>query len=129
MFFADEKEITKEDEHLMESITEEAIQIGLLTDGGEVPLSENYNSELKRVKVTKLQKIKRLTQRSAMLIARKNDDPDYVQWRKHRDLATKYRLKIEKKLKNEALAKAKQVISGKKPKSKTSDIPKSKRTT
>jgi hypothetical protein len=113
MLFTDEKE-TIESSDFEQRVIQEAIDLGLLDEKGQI-LNErkaNYKTEIKKVKVTKQQKLKRLTQRTAMLMGKSTGDADYKKWQKARADSNKYRMKLEKKFASKAGKAAKAIISG-----------------
>jgi hypothetical protein len=116
MFFAEESQSTKQERELQEKILREAQDLGLLDEHGKEILVEarraSYKTEVKKVKVTRDQKIARLIQRTSIMLGKEKDDPDYKAWRKHRDLAEKYRRKLERKFHSKAAVQAKKVVSG-----------------
>jgi hypothetical protein len=71
----------------------------------------NYDNEIKKIRVTRDQKLRRLVQRTSVLLAKMKGDPLYSQWRKHRQEAEKVRLMIEKKYRGAAMNKAKEVVT------------------
>jgi len=125
-----------EDEETIEStdfenrVLAEAMDLGLVDEKGQI-LNErrkpNYSTEIKKVKVTKQQKIARLAQRTSMLMAKETKDADYMKWKKARAQAEKYRMKVEKKFSSKASKAAKAIISGSSSQKRADLGPKEKR--
>ena len=125
-----EEEKTIESSDFADRVLKEAMDLGLVNEIGQI-LNErkkaNYATEIKKVKVTKQQKIAKLAQRTSMLMAKQSNDSDYMKWKKARKESEKYRLKVEKKFASKASKAAKAIISGSSAKSSSDLGPKEKR--
>lgn len=62
------------------------------------------------IKITKNRKLKMLTGLSAVRIAKKKEDPLYSKYKKHRDMALKYKAMLVKKNKSKAKAVARKAL-------------------
>jgi len=131
--FGNEAEEQVQEDALIAIIVEEAQDLGLLDESGkeisdEQILTErkraSFSTEIKRVKITKKQKIGRLVQRTAMEMASRNKDANWVQWKKHRAMAENFRKKIETKYRSKATSAAREILSGSEGNKKSSDLPK-----
>lgn len=132
--FGNEAEKHAEDEALEAIVIAEAKDLGLIDERNkEVDLLQerrNLSTSVKRVKITRDQKIRSLTQRTSIELARTTKDPLFKKWRKLRDQAEAVRKQIEKKFRSKANQKVKQIIRDSKGSSKKSkDVPKGRRTT
>ena len=132
MLFSNETEDRTEEQVLDSIIVEEAQDLGLLDESGKEIDQERLLTErkslrtmVKKVRVTKQQQLGKLVSRTALEMARRKNDPDWVKWRKYLDLAHQFREKISKKYQSKARTAARQALSGRETGgSKSSDLPK-----
>ena len=117
---------------LEEVVIQEAVDLNLLdSDGTEIDLLQerrNLTAQTKRVKVSRDQKIRNLAKRTALELARRDEDPLFRKWRKLQDQARAVRDQIDKKYSAKAKSKVKEVIKSS-SESKRKDVPGGRRTT
>jgi hypothetical protein len=100
-------------------VVREAQELGLIDEKGFEIVEEaivapkrNLATEVKRVKLTRQQKLERLNQRTSIMIGMETKDPDYVQYRKHLDIAAQFRAKLERKFQSRAKMRVREMLAG-----------------
>jgi len=115
MLFSDLDPQENKVEKLDSEILAEAIDLELLEENGQIVnearRKANWSTEVKKIKVTKEQKLNKLIKRTALLMAKEVSDSDYKRWKKIREQANTLRAIIEKKFASKAKAKAKAIIT------------------
>ena len=119
------------DEMFTGAVLQEAVHEGLITEDGDDLIaiqegkarkSPNMAPELKKIKVTKAQKLSRLRNKTAILLARKSNDPEFAKYRRLLDQAKKSRDKMYGKYSGKAKSAAAAALRG--AGTRTKDSPK-----